>query len=154
MLLLAGCGIQRRHEFVIVENEASEPIGGWVVTPSLLRFDQGSSDSVEECSLIINAVPTSDVQRYRLGIDSVEFILPDGSEPEESRKIMFENRQTEAENFTRRYTGLRWPTTYLELTCRVHLTLVTLETGERWSRSADYRIKSRWHRKVWFGKRK
>jgi len=154
ILLLTGCGIHRQHEFAVVEDESSKPVGGWVVTPSLVQFEQGSTEDVEEYSLIINAMPTPDIRRYRLGIDSVEFILPGGGKAQSGHLKTFENRQTEAEPFTRRLTGVRFVTSIQEITCRVHMTLITLETGERWSRSADYRIKSRWHKKFWFGKRK
>lgn len=154
VMFLSGCGIQRRHEFVFVEGEANQPIGGWVVSPSLVRFAQGSSDEVEEYSLIINAVPTPDLRRYRLGLDSVEFILPGVGHPERGKLLAFENHQTEAETFTRRLTGVRFVTSVQEITCRVHMTLVTIDTNERWNRSADYRITSRWQRDIWFGRRK
>jgi hypothetical protein len=154
VMLLSGCGTQRRHEFVFVEGEADKPIGGWVVTPSLVRFEQGSSAEVEEYSLLINAVPTPDLRRYRLGLDSVEFILPGGGNPERGRLLAFENHQTESELFARRLTGVRFVTSVQEITCRIHMTLITIDTNERWNRSADYRITSHRHRNIWFGRRK
>ena len=109
MLLLTGCGIHRSHEFLLVKREPVEAVGGWVVTPSLVRFAPGSSAAVDEYSLLINASPTQDKQRYRLGIDSVQFMFVAGGTLDPPGLLLLENRATETEAFTRRLTGLRFP---------------------------------------------
>lgn len=153
VILLSGCGIHRSHEFLLVKREPVEAVGGWVVTPSLVRFTPGSSETVDEYSLIINASPTEDKQRYRLGIDSVQFMFVGGALLDPPGLLLVENRATETAEFTRRVNGLHFPADIQELICRVHMTQITLSTNERWNRSADYPIASRWHKKVWFFRR-
>ena len=147
--VLSGCGIHRSQEFLLVKREPVEAVGGWVVTPSLVRFAPGSSAAVDEYSLIIDASPTQDKQRYRLGIASVQFLFVAGGTLDPPGLLLLENRATETEEFTRRLTGLRFPADIRELICRVHLPQITLSTHERWNRSAEYRIVSHWRKKVW-----
>jgi len=152
--LVTGCGFNRYHQYVLPDTAAEKPVAGWTIIPMLQRYEKGTSGTIEEYTLEIDAIPTTGVERYRLGIDSVHILHEDGSilESQEDRIIM-DDRQTERDAFSRTQPGIFIPTDLKAIICRLHFTMINIESEERWNRSADYLLYSHWKKDFWLGRR-
>jgi len=154
-VILAGCGYNRYHQFIPHGTATEDAIEGWIITPRLVRLEEGVNKPIETYSLTISTEQYPAFRRYRLGIDSVEILLPADNALKTQRLLLeFEDKQTEITAFERRYSDVRLPTGPEALYCKLYVTVFNSDSQEAWNRTVDFEFRSVRTKDFWVFKNK